>query len=113
MIKVVREKISRDELKSFLGNPYSDMIKFVVDIKKEIIALGGELHSDAESLLIEQGSVQSDLWGGNLFLEDSGKQRIEYSSMINIRPSAGNRALEVKDDKLKSQMKAVIDKLLL
>jgi len=37
----------------------------VADIRPAEMAVGGELHSDAEQLLLERGSKQSDLWGGN------------------------------------------------
>ncbi len=43
------------------------MIKFVVDIEKEIIAIGGELHSDAMEILIEDGSRGDNIWGGNFY----------------------------------------------
>jgi len=43
------------------------MIKFVVDVEREIIVFGGELHSDAEEILVENGSDNRNLWGGNLY----------------------------------------------
>lgn len=112
MIKIVRQRLSREEVESFLGKPYSDMIKFVVDVKNEIAALGGELHSDAEALLLQEGSSQPDLWGGNLYPHFLPESRIVYASMINIRPSQGNRSLEVKDEEIKRKMKKVLEKLL-
>ena len=113
MIKIYKEKISKQEMKGFLGNPFSDMIKFVVDIKKEIVAMGGELHSDAEALLLENGSAQGDLWGGNFYPANPQENQIEYSSLINIRPSAGNRSMEVKDETVKAKMREVVQRLLL
>ncbi|MFH0972839.1 MAG: DUF5674 family protein, partial [Patescibacteria group bacterium] len=65
-IQIIKEKISNKELKSFLGKPFDDMVKFVVDIEKKIVALGGELHVDAEQILLESGSKQQNLWGGNI-----------------------------------------------
>ena len=113
MIKIYKEKISKAEIGRFLGNPFSDMIKFVVDVKKEIAAMGGELHSDAEALLLENGSAQANLWGGNFYPGNLRENQLEYSSLINIRPSVGNRSMEVKDEKIRAKMHEVLRKLLL
>ncbi len=111
MIKIIQKPISKTELDSFLGNPYSDMIKFVVDIQKEILALGGELHADAEAELLEAGSKQSDLWGANIYPSRPKETRIEYTSLINIRPAVGNNSMEVKNEKTKIAIKTIVDRL--
>jgi hypothetical protein len=43
-------------------NPLHDF----VDVEKGILALGGELHADANAALLARGSEQKDLWGINL-----------------------------------------------
>ncbi|MCK4859522.1 MAG: hypothetical protein KAS87_03070 [Candidatus Omnitrophica bacterium] len=106
----MKNKIGEKEIEEFLGHPFSDMIKFVVDLKREIIALGGELHSDGEALLLEDGSKQQDLWGGNFYPKK--EKKIEYSSLINIRPSVENNSLEVQDIFVQEKMKDIISKLL-
>lgn len=111
-IQIIKEKISRAELKSFLGKPFIDMVKFVVDLEKEIIALGGEMHSDAEKILLENGSSQDNLWGANIYPAKSNETRIEYESLINIRPSQNNRSVEIKDEGLKNKIKKVVDELI-
>ena len=112
MIKIVNQKITDGAVKEFLGDPFPDMIKFVVDVRKELIALGGELHSDAESLLLEKGSKQADLWGANYWPDKPLNEKIEYTSMINIRPSAGNRSMEVKDPATRQKIQNIAEKLL-
>lgn len=42
---------------------YGDMIKGVVDIEREVRALGGEYHMDANVILVEDGSKQDCIWG--------------------------------------------------
>lgn len=113
MIKIIQSRISEEELKAFLGKPFFDMIKFVVDIRREIVALGGELHSDAEALLIKEGSSQADLWGGNFYPARPQGSQITYASFINIRPSQENRAFEVQGESLRAKMNAVLEKLIL
>lgn len=44
---------------------YGDMIKIVVDIRRSILAGGGEMHADCEDVLLAAGSEQDDLWGAN------------------------------------------------
>ena len=112
MIKIIRGRLSAAELKSFLGRPYSNMVKFVVDLEKEILALGGELHADSEALLLEEGSAQENLWGGNYYPANSPEEKIQYTSFINIRPALGNKSMEITDEKRRARMKAVVEKLL-
>ncbi len=112
MIKIYREKISEAELRSFLGKPFEEMIKFVVDVRLNKIALGGELHADAEELLLKDGSRQEDVWGGNIFPEAPKIQQIRYTSMINIRPSVGQRAMEIKEPKIIQQINQALEMLL-
>lgn len=73
------------------------MVKAVVDVNRKVMAIGGELHSDEEAALMDDGSNQQDLWGINLYPWESGDEWIEFDSVINIRPSQGNRSRGVDD----------------
>jgi hypothetical protein len=92
---------------------YDELIKFVVDIKEEVIAVGGEMHADAEILLLENGSKQKNLWGANLLLNQKDfTKRIEFNSLINIRPRDNNKFMEIKSDEIRNKVKALAEKLL-
>ena len=110
-IKIIRQKISSQELKKIAALTYIDMVKGVADLNQKIIALGGELHADAESVLLEAGSSQVDLWGFNIYPDKPQKERIEFTSLINIRPSHGNRSIEIKDEKLREKIRNIVDTL--
>lgn len=110
-IEIIRRRIGKDHLRRLAKENYGEMIKGVVDIGKKMLALGGELHADAEAALLEEGSRQEDLWGFNIYVDKPDAERLEYRSFINIRPSRGNRAMEIQDQKLRHQMKEVIDSL--
>lgn len=112
MIQIIDNPISQKDLNKFLGQPYSDMVKFVVDTRKEIMALGGELHSDAEAVLIENGSRQSELWGANIYPAKPKNERLEYTSLINIRPSIKNNSILIQSDATKAKVKSIVDKLI-
>jgi len=96
-MKIVRDKISIEELKKLAEGMFGDFVKAVVDVEKKIMAVGGELHADEEALLIKNGSEQTNLWGINIYLENGNEKRIEFDSMINLRPSSGNRSRGVEN----------------
>ena len=108
-IKIIAENITIDELKKIAKVYYVSMIKGVVDIDKEIIAFGGEYHIDANNILLENGSDQSDLWGFNIVFDKSVESWIEYTSLINIRPLAKNFDMEVQDISIRNRMKEIIN----
>jgi len=109
-IKIITSKINASELRNLLNHPFPDMIKFVVDVKREIMTLGGEMHADAEQILLEDGSQQENLWGGNIYPDENN--RIEYTALINIRPSQNNKSMEIKDEGLKNGMLKILKKFL-
>jgi len=89
--------LSRATVERLAQESFEDMVKFVVDLKRKKIAVGGGMHSDEEALLLRDGSEQADLWGANYYLHDKSEQRFEYTSMINIRPSQNNLAQLISD----------------
>ena len=93
------------------GKMFGNLVKAVVDLEKEIMAVDGDLHADEEALLLEKGSVQKNLWGINLYPEMEGEDFVEFDSMINLRPAQGNRSRGVDDLELQKKIIAVVTKL--
>ncbi|NLP11770.1 hypothetical protein GX408_15330 [bacterium] len=89
------------------------MVKFVADVVRGCLAVGGELHADAETLLLEDGSAQSDLWGGNFYPWNPPQQRLEYTSFINIRPADDNSDMEIRDEAVRRHVESLVERLLL
>lgn len=112
-IMVVKNKITLDEVKKLAEESYGDMVKALADIGQGILAIGGEMHADAEQLLLEQGSRQDDLWGFNIFPALEGEQMLEYVSFINIRPRLGNRSQEIASAAIKEKIKSLVDKMII
>ena len=110
-MKIINERIKLKELKEIAANGFGDLVKAVVDIENNIMAIDAELHSDEEALLLENGSKQKDLWGINLYTELAGEDFIEFDSMINLRPSQGNRSRGVDDPQIRQTIKIIVDKL--
>ena len=93
-------RLRREELEKFRNAPFEKMIKFAVDIRAARIALGGEMNADGEAELLRAGSAQADIWGGNLWPWDD-PPRIEFISLINIRPSADNMGMDIARDDIR------------
>lgn len=108
-IKIVSGQITLDELREIAKEFYGNMIKGVVDIKKEIVAFGGQYHMDSNLRLIEMGSEQKNVWGFNINFDQPKENWIEYVSLINIRPLVGNRRMEVEDEEIRETMKKIIN----
>jgi hypothetical protein len=108
MIHLLREPTSPTHIQEMLEE-YDKMIKIVVDIRRRVLSGGGEMHSDCESVLLEDGSEQDDLWGANWY---PAEQRIEYESLINIRPRMGNRNVLIQDEDIRRQVESITRELL-
>lgn len=104
-IVIVHQKMEPAELDRLVRLFFEDMVKYVVDIERRIAAVGGELHADAEQLLLETGSRQSDLWGANYYPGKGREACIEYTSLINIRPSQGNRSMLVESPAIRERLR--------
>jgi len=107
-MKIITEPISKDRILKEHNSFFQTMIKAVVDIDKKVIALDAELHADLETLLLEQGSEQNNLWGINLYLDKTKEDWIEYTALINIRPSMDNRDMEVKDVQTRKKINDIV-----
>ncbi len=111
-MQIVREKISLQELQSMSEKMFGSMVKAVVDIEQGIMVVDAGLHADEEYLLLEEGSKQDYLWGINIYPEKIGTERfIVFDSMINLRPSWGNKSRSVEDPKIQEKIKSVVHKL--
>jgi hypothetical protein len=111
MIEILRVPVTRAVISAIARGQFGDMVKAVVDVRRRLMAVGGELHADEEAVLLEDGSSQVDLWGINIYPEEAGEDWIEYDSMINVRPSQGNRSRSVDDEGLRKAIREVVESL--
>lgn len=111
-IRIIADKVSIAELSQMAQAGFGDMVKAVVDLGKEIMAVGGGMHADAEEVLISDGSRQEDLWGINIFPKREGQQMIEFESLINIRPRDNNRTMEIQDEAIRNKIREIVNKLI-
>ena len=112
-IKIVKDSINKKELIDIAKGQFGDLVKAVVDVGQRIMAVGGEMHADEEVMLMEQeGSKREHTWGINLYPEKSGEELIEFDSIINIKPSYGNRSRDVENPKTREEIKMIVNKLI-
>ena len=110
-MKIVVDEISREELAEMSKKMFGNLVKAVVDIEKGTMAVDASLHADEETLLLEDGSKQKDLWGINLYPEIKGEDFVEFDSMINLRPAQGNRSRGVDNVEIQKKILEVVNKL--
>ena len=110
-IEVIQEPISIKKLQDIAAHQFGIFVKAVVDIEKQLMAIGGELHADEEATLLDQGSLQQNLWGINLYPAKSGDEFVEFDSMINVRPSQGNMSRAVEDIETQKTIRKIVEKL--
>ncbi len=111
-IQVWRAPMPFEGLQRLAREQFGDFVKAVVDVHQGLMAIGGELHADEEAWLIEQGSRQADLWGINIYPDRSPDDRVEFDSMINVRPSQGNRSRVVEDAATRRQIREIVIRLI-
>ncbi len=110
--RIVKDRITKGKLENLAHEQYGNMIKAVVDIGQDIMGVGGELHVDIQSILLEkENSKTEDTWGINLYLDKTGEEFIEFDSMINLKPASGNKTRGVEDIETQKKIRGIVAKL--
>lgn len=108
-MQIIKDKISISELKKLSSKMFGNLVKAVVDTEKQILILDADLHSDEEAYLLQRGSKQENLWGINIYPDLKGEKRIEFDSMINLRPSYGNNSRGVDDINIQKRILDIVN----
>jgi hypothetical protein len=103
--------ISVNELRQMAKGRFGDMVKAVVDLRRSVMLLDADMHADQEAELLAEGSAQQDLWGINLYPDLSDPDWLEFDSMINLRPSFGNRSRGVDDPATREAIASLVQRL--
>mgnify|MGYP001594628101 CR=1 FL=1 len=108
-MKIVSDSITINEVRDMATDLFGHLVKAVVDVDRKIVALNAELHSDLESLLLQDGSCQQHLWGVNIYPDETADEFVEFDSMINVRPSQNNRGRGVESKEVRDRILAIIE----
>lgn len=107
MIFLLTQKVTPQQIER-AAKDLEGYIKFVVDIERNVLTVGGVRHVEGEEILLKDGSKQSDLWGGGY---DTESGEMDFDSMINIRPGQGNTSREVLDPQIRKSVENVVREL--
>jgi hypothetical protein len=99
MIITKSEPFSLEEIEK-LKEQFDIYIKTVIDIKKRVCSAGCDRHFESEEILLKDGSLQDDIWGGGIDLET---KTIDFNSFINIRPTQNNTSNEIRSDEIRKK----------
>ncbi len=109
MILIVDRKITPEEFEQ-VREVYNDYIKTVIDIEKNILAIGGEYHIDCEEVLTKSGSKLKNLFGGGYRIST---REVEYMAMSNFKPNMGKVTYEIMDENVRKKLKEITEKFLM
>jgi hypothetical protein len=111
-LKLLTHPIEREELQQMSAKMFGNLVKAVVDIEREIMAIDAELHVDIAEFLVENGSTQNNLWGINIYQDMTGDNWLEFDSVINLKPQIGNLSRDIGDPVIKEKVKSVVKKFI-
>jgi len=111
-MKTVKEKIEISELKEMSEKMFGNLVKAMVDVEKEIMAVDAPMHSDLLEFLMEKENCEpKDLWGINIYPEKLGNDFIEFDSMMNFKPGLGNKSRGVESEEIREKIIEIVKKL--
>lgn len=109
MVQIIRDPATLEQINQMAETYFGLRIKLAVDVAREILAGGGELHADCEKVLLEDGSKQENVWGADWYPQT---KEIGFESLINIRPRSLNRSMEIQNPALRERIETIVRRLL-
>jgi len=109
-MKIVEGQITIEELREMSKKMFGNLVKAVIDIEKEVMVVDGELHSDEQAILLENGSKYENTWGVNIYPDMNDNNWIEFDSMINLKPALGYRTRGVENKEIREKVTQIVNK---
>jgi len=107
-IHIIRQHATQKEIKEMLQE-LETYIKLAVDVGRDVLAGWGENHADCEEALLEDGSLQENVWGADWYPDS---KTVAFGALINIRPDQGNRGMEIENPELCKKIETIVRQLL-
>ena len=99
-----KEPFTKEEIQN-LRERFDVYIKTVMDVETGVCSAGSDRHFEMEKILLDQGSVQTNLWGGGI---DIDTKTIDCNSFINIRPADKNTSNEIQNPELRKKFETLM-----
>ncbi len=112
-MQIISEPVQLMQLWHNRQTDLEELLKIVIDVRREVIAVDAEMHADLEIELLADGSQQEDLWGANIYSHQDAGNRLEFTSFINIRPGQGNRSMEIISTDIRDRIVEIVNRLLI
>jgi hypothetical protein len=110
-MEIIKDKILISRIEEMAEKMFGNLVKAMVDIEKEIIAVDAPMHADLLELLIEkENSEPKNLWGINIYPAKTGDDFIEFDSIMNLKPDLGNRTRGVEDENIRKKIIEIVKK---
>ncbi len=87
---------------------YEGYTKVVVDVETETLAAGGEYHIDCEEILISNGSLQENLWGGGYRFNT---KEVDFMALTNFKPGISHFTYEISLPEVRERVEKVIKRV--
>lgn len=107
MIKLLRKPITKKDIAN-LKKSFGNYLKITVDLEKETLTAGDELHADGEKMLLNNGSQSKNIWGGGINLKN---KKIDTTAVLNIRPNLDNESMEILDSKKRNKFVKIVESI--
>ena len=108
MIKKILDPVEPEELMGLAKEIGGFYVKVVVDIERQILVAGARMHIDEEQVLLNDGSLKGNLWGGGYDLD---MKQVTFDSIINNRPGV-NSSSDILDPEVRKKFEIIVRKLL-
>jgi hypothetical protein len=107
MIHLLHEPATAEQVEEMLQE-LETYIKLAVDIRRGVAAGGGRLHADCEADLLDDGSLQVDVWGADWVPKN---RRVRFEALINLRPGQNNPSVEILDSSVRTEVERTVRRL--
>ena len=108
MVVVITNTLDKKDVEK-AREDYRTYIKVTADIKKKIVAIGGEYHADADEILVGEYECENrDIWGGGYNIENN---QFETNALINIR-QPNNPSMEIIDPEARKKFIELVQEVL-
>jgi len=88
-----------------LREQFDVYIKTVIDVATGVCSAGSGRHFEMEKILLDRGSLQSNIWGGGI---DVDTKTIDGNSFINIRPADNNTSNEIQNPEIRKKFETLM-----
>jgi len=111
-MQLITKPISKSKLKELSQRSFGTLVKAVVDIEKKIMVIDAAMHADEETHLLHHGSAQDNLWGINIYPDETEENMIEFDSMINVRPRLHNMTRGIENEAIRNKIASIVQSLI-